>query len=800
MKKRPLHIACFIFLMTALAGYPTAALAQIETQLRKQFTDYSQTVIHENIFVHSDKDLYIAGEICWFKIYCVDALFHRPLSISKLAYWELLDRQNKPLGQLKIGLQDGFGNGSFALPATINSGVYRIRCYTNWMKNFDAGFYFEKEITVINPHQYRDKDTLKQDRTSSIRFFPEGGNLVNGIPGTVAFKIYGPDNRGLNGHGYLIDDANDTLQAIKTVRMGLGRFVFTPQSNRSYKAVLLLPGGEEITANLPVAFEEGYVMHVSDTGSNDLRVTVQTRGNMPLSGMVYLFVHTRASVKMAVGSPVRNNQALFILDKNALDDGISHITIFDAGRDPVCERLYFKYPTHDLTVRVLSNKETYATREKIDAIVETAVDSGDRAANLSMAVYKIDTLQTADKMNIENYLWLSADLPESVDSPEYYFDPANQDRTLAIDNLLLTQGWRRFRWDDVLHGNKPLFQFLPEYTGHIIEASILDSATRLPAGKKGVFVSSPGARPVFNAATSDSNGRLRFDMKDFYTADQLFVSPANLDDSNLSIDIHSPFSGSFSRRPLSLFSFSHTDTGALTEYNKDLVVQREFARSPSDTFSLPVTDTLPFYGKPDVSYRLDDYVRFSTMEEVLREYVAQTNVRYRDGRFEVSVWDRRRGQTLLEPAPLVLLDGVPTEINKVIRYDPLKVKRLDIVTENYYYGNMAFGGILSFTTYDGNLPGFELDPHTIVLDYAGLEAQREFSSAAYNTPAEIASRLPDFRRLLYWQPTIITDKQGRNTQSFYASDLPGKYLLVVQGVSSGGKVGYAATMFTVAGK
>jgi hypothetical protein len=730
----------------------------------------------------------------------VDGFWHHPISISKLAYWELLDRYNTPLAKIKIPLQDGCGNGSYQLPQNLNSGTYRIRCYTNWMKNFDACFYFEKQITVINPHQFYKKDTLNKEHARTIRFFPEGGNLVNNIPSTIAFKISDPGNKGVDGYGYVIDDLNDTLQMIRTLRMGIGRFVLTPQSKRSYKAIILLPHAEKIVADLPNAYDDGYVMHLSDSDDHRLRITVQTKGDQLSSGLVYLFVHTRGSIKIVQGNFLRNNQALFIIDKDDVGDGISHITIFDAEKHPVCERLYFKYPIQHLNIQVSSNKDTYNTREKIETTVNTKENTSAQPANLSMAVYKIDTLQPVDNMNIENYFWLSADLPETIESPEYYFDPSNQDRGIAIDNLLLTQGWRRFRWEDILQQTKPSFKFLPEYTGHIIMGKIFDSATKMPARNRGVFVASPSSRTIFNAANSDSNGMLRFDMKDFYTNGELIIKPEKSEDSILSIDVQSPFSDAFSHKPLSFFSFAQMDSVALSEYHKDILVQREYLEPQLGKFSLPAVDTLPFFGKPDVSYLLDDYVRFTTMEEVLREYVAQTNVRNKGGRFEVSIWDRRRGQMLLESAPLVLLDGVPTDINKVMSYDPLKVKRLDIVTETYFYGYMSFGGILSFATYSGDLPGFDLDPHSIVMDYAGLEAHREFYSPAYNTREESDSRLPDFRRLLYWQPTIVTDKQGNNTQSFFSSDLPGKYVMVVQGISPDGKIGYGRKTFTVVRK
>ncbi len=791
MKFEPCHIVATICRTALLICLSSSLFAQAEPQLRNSFTEYAERAVPEEIFVHCDKGLYLTNEICWFKLYCVDAMLHRPVSISKLAYWELLDRTNRPVAQLKIGLQNGFGNGSYQLPGNLNSGTYKIRCYTNWMKNFGAAFYFEKEITIINPHQFYDRDTLQPESAATIRVYPEGGNLVNSIPSTVAFKISGPDSRGIDGYGYLVDDLNDTLQAIRTTGMGIGKFGLTPQSGRSYKAIFFLPHSEKIATDLPKAYDNGYVMRLSDSGDNNLMVTVQSAGERAASGPVYLFVQTRGSVKIVEGRLLRSNQAKFVIDKNRVGDGISQITLFDSDKNPVCERLCFTYPREELKVQVSSDKNTYSPRQKIEVWVSTKEDSRGQPANLSLAVYRIDTLQPVDRMNIENYLWLSADLPGPVESPEYYFGPSNPDLVVAMDNLMMTQGWRRFKWEDIPGHKKPAFRFLPEYTGHIILGKIVDSVTRTAVRNRGVFISSPGNRKIFGAAASDSNGILRFDMRDFYTNGELIVRPEKSEDSIFSIEIGSPFSDAYSNKPVASFSLAPVDSGALLEYNKDIVVENEYQGSLVRKFYSPAIDTIPFFGKPDFTYLLDDYVRFTTMEEVLREYVAQTSVRNRGGEFEVSVWDRRRGQTLLEPAPLVLLDGVPTDINRLMSYDPLKVKRLDIVAETFYYGNMAFGGVLSFGTYTGDLPGFDLDPHTVVMDYAGLEAQRVFDSPAYNTKEEAESRLPDFRRLLYWQPTVLTDNQGVGSQSFFSSDSPGKYVIVVQGVSPDGKVGYA---------
>ena len=127
-----------------------------------QFEEYMQARLQEKIYLHSDKNSYLAGEICWFKLYCVDASFHKPLDMSKVAYTELINDKNRPVLQAKIAMQDGFGNGSFQLPADLESGKYKIRSYTNWMKNYSPDFFFEKELSIVNVHHVNDRDSVRR--------------------------------------------------------------------------------------------------------------------------------------------------------------------------------------------------------------------------------------------------------------------------------------------------------------------------------------------------------------------------------------------------------------------------------------------------------------------------------------------------------------------------------------------------------------------------------------------------------------------------------------------------------------
>ena len=148
-------------------------------QVSEKLNTYSKNTLQEKIFVHTDKDFYVAGEILWFKAYCTDAFIHRPVSLSKIAYVELLDSSANAVLQAKVSLDELNGNGSFFLPVTIPSGAYTLRAYTNWMKNFPAEYFFYKKISVVNTRSGESTvKTVEPIAEPQISFFPEGGNLV----------------------------------------------------------------------------------------------------------------------------------------------------------------------------------------------------------------------------------------------------------------------------------------------------------------------------------------------------------------------------------------------------------------------------------------------------------------------------------------------------------------------------------------------------------------------------------------------------------------------------------------------
>ena len=180
--------------------------------------------------------------------------------------------------------------------------------------------------------------------------------------------------------------------------------------------------------------------------------------------------------------------------------------------------------------------------------------------------------------------------------------------------------------------------------------------------------------------------------------------------------------------------------------NVGMQVLHAYYTDSIEKFATPQVDTTPFYGTADRAYMLDDYTRFTTMEEVLNEYVTEVILVKRDGKFYPHMLKGTQGPQ--EGEPLVLLDGVPVDGNQMVSYDPMKVKKLEVVISRYVLGSDIYGGIVHFITYKGGSENLKLDAGAIIMDYEGLQIKREFYSPDYENKA--ASTLPDFRNVLYW--------------------------------------------------
>jgi hypothetical protein len=799
------NIYSILLCLTAIVLCALSGRTQDLAGWQDNWRQYQSRDVQEKLFVHAAKTFYLAGETLWFKIYDVDAATNMPLALSTIAYAELIDKDQRPMLQARIALKGGNGAGSLRLPATLPSGNYLLRCYTYWMKNFDPDLFFHQQITVVNTFRSA-APSQPAAAPYSIRFFPEGGNLVYGLRSRVAFQLSGNIPGARDVRGYILDQKKDTAAKWQADKMGTGSFIFTPVSGNSYQAhVSTADSG--FTAPLPAPYDKGYTMQLTETADDRLRITVQTtiRSSLPI---VYLLAHTGGhlydvqSTAFGETGPSQNQgrlEASFYIDKKTLHEGITHLTVFDGQRAPICERLYFTRPANPMVVDAQLSTTALDARKRADLTLTTRQAGHAVPADLSLSVFLLDSLQGIPKEDIESYLLLSSELKGHISDPRYYLEDSSAEARQALDNLLLTQGWSRFRWEEVLQHKQHYFEFFPEINGPHITGRLVDRRTGQPAPPTIGYLSIPGRSFIFSTAQSRADGHILFDMKNFYGSRDIIVQTnSQTADSNYRIDITSPFLDKPTFFPLSPLHISPSLAGTLRTRSVAMQAYNSYLYKDKHRFvPAPEEDSIAFYGKSDHDYRLDDYTRFQTLEEVMREYIAEVRVRQQSGAFHYRVRNNLFN-LFFEDDPLVLIDGVPSfDLNKMMATDPLKIQQVQIVARKFYTGPLVNDGIVSYMSYEGDLGGYQLDPNTVAIHYEGIQSEQEFYTPVYDKGTPPSSRIPDFRNLLQWSPDIHTGEDGKATSSFYTSDIPGTYLIFVQGITDKGQPGSRMMTFTV---
>jgi hypothetical protein len=321
-------------------------------------------------------------------------------------------------------------------------------------------------------------------------------------------------------------------------------------------------------------------------------------------------------------------------------------------------------------------------------------------------------------------------------------------------------------------------KFIPETQGHIIRAVANEDL----AGKD-VFLSVPGRPAKLYTGIPDSTGAVTF-LTAIDGVGEVVVPQIYFEGSHRgNIKVLSPFSDEFIEE-------KQEGAGEIeADIQKSLLAQQVAYHYGLEEKIVKAerVDTSMFFPKTDYTYLLDDYTRFPTMEEVLREYVAGVLVQKKGNNYRFESVSRDKFGIATVHQPVILIDGIPVSANAAIKLDPLKVKKLDILTQSYYYGTAVFDGIISFQTYDGKLGEMNLDPGVIPVEYPGVQSSAIPLFPEYNTAQKKSSRLPDFRTTLYWNPSISKTSDGNFSFDFYTSDMKGKYRIVVEGMNKEGK-------------
>ncbi|RYE57506.1 MAG: hypothetical protein EOP48_05660, partial [Sphingobacteriales bacterium] len=510
MKKGTVILLSAIALLGLSFTIEDSPLEKLIAQLKKYTESYPQEKVH----IQTDKPYYAVGEDIWFKAYVVTAEKNEPSLLSSVLYLDLVNEEDRMVKTHTVSIENGSGNGNISLLDTIPSGTYRLRAYTNYMRNYDADFFFEKTITIGNVLDKPNVPENARKLTVNAQFFPEGGNLVNGIRSRVGIKVIKNDGLGMDLSGYVINKKKEKVALFSTEYAGMGAFALTPENGDEYTAVITLPDGSEKSVKLPEAIQEGYTLGVNNIAGN-LKVQINCSPAMTNGKEMYLL----AQVNGKVFSSLRFNASkpVFIasIPSKNFPTGIVQFTLLNAERSAVAERIAFVNHNDALNINI-NNSVPGRTKQK--AILDISVKDAEGTpidGNFSISVTDMSKVSfTEDEdISILSNLLLTSDIKGFIERPNYYFNNIDEKKIRHLDNLLLTQGWRRFSWKDIIANKEPEITFRAEPSLEI--TGNIRTLTKKPyPNARIILLSITKDFPLVLDTVSDAKGNFVFDRLD----------------------------------------------------------------------------------------------------------------------------------------------------------------------------------------------------------------------------------------------------------------------------------------------
>ncbi len=408
--------------------------------------DYNNYNPVEKVYLHTDKDLFSVGETIWYSGYTVLGAFHQYSLASGVLHVDLINPKNRILVSQTHAIGQGRSSGSIDIPKNLPSGNYKLRAYTQWMRNFDHDFFFTKKITILNGAS-KTPISSNSEVEIDLQFFPEGGYSVAGLAGKIAFKAIGNDGLDKDIKGKVVNSKGKSVAPLNTLDRGAGFFQLVPEKGEQYMAVL----DNGVQYPLPKAMEIGYSMTVNNTSEKSVRVKVQ--GSDELRRQAFYVVGHINNRKYYKGKFEFSDKEFvdFEIPKNGIPSGVMTLTLFDQYKKPWCERALFVNNQEELVITTRVDKKAFIKRDKVTVGIHvTDVFGNPIATELSMAVTDANQVEkNKGAGNILTHLLLQSDLKGHISNPGLLFKDQENATVQRLDLVMLTHGWRKFPWQEI---------------------------------------------------------------------------------------------------------------------------------------------------------------------------------------------------------------------------------------------------------------------------------------------------------------------------------------------------------------
>jgi len=658
---------------------------------------------------------------------------------------------------------------------------------------------------------YEDSFRLSLIDKPDIQFFPEGGNMVSSITNSVAFEAHDSEGNPLAIEGQLLDENDKEITRLKSFHEGRGLFFFKPEKGITYR-VRIEYRGEEFYYSLPEILPQGIVMSAVKSLHDEINLKFFCKDKLGKCETPFILIgQVRGKVYSAFRIQLQDGLGRVTLPKDIFPTGILQLTLFNDEYKPLAERLVFINHDDFLKLNVKTDKRIYKPREKVTVSVNTIGQDGSPVvANLSASIIDIKQLPYHGKRNIISYLMLSSDIKGTIINPSQYFNNPNNKTKQALDLLMMTHGWRRFKWEDIVEEDYPTFVHRPQ-KGFEISGQVTRLSRNKPIENANITLSIFSQNPSVLNTTTDLHGRFRFPDLNFYDRTSLIIQTADEKGNNkgMNLNIDSVFHSPTLQIPLRKASTSPYIRNYINKSEERKKIMQTFIRDTSARVLEAVTikghrleadeDKIKIYGKADITLKPDDNdERFFYFTDYLRGRVAGLSIV--GSGLNARIMIRAGGGGFLSgntAGPLFLLDGFPVNLDALNSIPMADIESIDIIkgAGRAIFGSRGAGGVIAVYTKRGQTSEDKVRGITRI-KYTGYYVAREFYAPDY-TQAKERHTIPDLRSMLYWEPNLLTDSMGTTTFSYFNADPKSEVKIIVEGISEDGTPGYQEVSYEV---
>ncbi|MGM1430561.1 TonB-dependent receptor plug domain-containing protein [Sphingobacterium lactis] len=878
-------IALIILLCSSLSPIFLSAQTHV---FQQQMDSYAANNPQEKIHMQTDREIYGAGETIFYKLYSTLGLRNSLSQLSNIAYVELIDPSGAIVSKKINTVFSGVGMGDIELVDTLVEGSYRMRAYTNWMRNAPTSYFFEKIINIgnlrsdnvassssliteegkeyyrlhlVNPQggdwpkttvHYdvldgdkvidRGREGIAPDGTlkirvtdknrgktivlrftninksivkkqivtagfhaqNSLQYFPEGGVLLADEVNRIAFKALNPNGLGVPATVKVLTSKKEVATTVTLNSLGMGSVNTPIAKGETYTVQVQFSDGTTQEQPLSGIVEEGYSLALNTVDSKKLYVQANMSESKVNREDLYVCLQHLGNILYMAKQKAGQRNVLFTIPKANLPTGVLTVTLLNQQFIPLAERAIFQYDQSSILPFTLQqNKPSYGQRELVSNTIQVGHETDTtRVAALSAAVVNMNNYQDEAEVNgnILSSLFLHGDIQGYIEKPGSYFLPDGRIREKEMDELMLTQAWRKINVHklDSLIGVQPAFA--PE-KGLSIAGSVRRVGRKAPVPKAPLQLISTNDFFDFIDTVTNEQGEFLFQDLIYPDSVKFLLSARNQKGKN-NVDIHyAPRLGPPVDMNLSANGIRKDINSTYQQFleaNKsfhreleqkglmdqailieEIVIRRERPKASENSSNLNGP------GRANQTITADELGNCVTLAACLTGRL--TGVDFRNGKpFSM------RSNSEMQ----VILDGMYVEADMLDQITPFDVQSIEVLRSPEYtaiYGSFGGNGVIIITSKTGRdaIRSPAYNPTGILaITPPGISITKEFYKPSYTTGSTQQFQ-HDQRTTIHWEPNIITDKQGKAQFDFYTSDQPGTYRIILEGIDIHGRIVHA---------